>query len=77
MAYAVLQGVQKGSFLVAARRRRKALLFEKGAGGAPVRVEISRIAFGAQVGSQSFIELVIFGTAEALQGPGPLGAEPD
>lgn len=64
VAYAVLPRVQKGGFLVAGGGG-EGVLFEK---GAPVgKVKMSQVTFGAQVGGQSFSELVLFSTAEALK----------
>ena len=65
VGYAVLPRVQKGGFLVAGGGG-EGVLFEK---GVPVgKVKMSQVTFGAQVGGQSFSELVLFSTAEALEG---------
>ncbi len=64
VAYAVLPRVQKGGFLVAGGGG-EGVLFEKGV--AVGKVKMSQVTFGAQVGGQSFSELVIFSTAAALK----------
>ncbi|MBK7865005.1 MAG: hypothetical protein IPJ65_41680 [Archangiaceae bacterium] len=64
VAYVVLPRVQKGGFLVAGGGG-DGVLFEK---GVPVgQVKMSQVTFGAQVGGQSFSELVLFKTADALK----------
>jgi len=62
--YAVLPRVQKGGFLVAGGGG-EGVLFEKGK--AVGKVKMSQVTFGAQVGGQSFSELIIFKTADALK----------
>ncbi|MBL8954064.1 MAG: hypothetical protein JNK82_25025 [Myxococcaceae bacterium] len=64
VAYLVLPKVQKGGFLVAGGGG-EGVLFEKGV--ATGTVKMSQLTFGAQVGGQSFSELVIFKDAEALK----------
>jgi lipid-binding SYLF domain-containing protein len=64
VGYAVLPRVQKGGFLVAGGGG-EGVLFEK---GVPVgKIKMSQVTFGAQVGGQSFSELVLFNSAEALK----------
>lgn len=64
VGYVVLPRVQKGGFLVAGGGG-EGVLFEK---GVPVgRVKMSQLTFGAQVGGQSYSELILFNTAEALK----------
>jgi lipid-binding SYLF domain-containing protein len=63
-AYIVLPRVQKGGFLVAGGGG-EGVLFEK---GVPVgKVKMSQVTFGAQVGGQSFSELVLFKNADAVK----------
>ncbi len=64
VGYVVLPRVQKGGFLVAGGGG-EGVLFEKGV--AVGSVKMSQVTFGAQVGGQSFSELVLFKTAEALK----------
>jgi lipid-binding SYLF domain-containing protein len=64
VAYAVLPRVQKGGFLVAGGGG-EGVLFEKGV--AVGKIKMSQVTFGAQVGGQSFSELIIFKTADALK----------
>jgi lipid-binding SYLF domain-containing protein len=63
VGYAVLPRVQKGGFLIAGGGG-EGVLFEKGV--AVGKIKMSQVTFGAQVGGQSFRELVLFSTAEAL-----------
>jgi lipid-binding SYLF domain-containing protein len=64
VGYVVLPRVQKGGFLVAGGGG-EGVLFEK---GVPVgKVKMSQLTFGAQVGGESFSELILFSTAEALK----------
>jgi lipid-binding SYLF domain-containing protein len=64
VAYAVLPRVQKGGFLVAGGGG-EGVLFEK---GVPVgKVKMRQVTFGAQVGGQSFSELILFSTADAVK----------
>jgi lipid-binding SYLF domain-containing protein len=64
VAYVVLPRVQKGGFLIAGGGG-EGVLFEKGA--AVGKVKMSQVTFGAQVGGQSFSELVLFSTADAVK----------
>lgn len=64
VGYVVLPRVQKGGFLVAGGGG-EGVLFEKGV--AVGTVKMSQMTFGAQVGGQSFSELVLFSTPEALK----------
>jgi lipid-binding SYLF domain-containing protein len=64
VAYVVLPRVQKGGFLVAGGGG-EGVLFEKGV--AVGKVKMSQLTFGAQVGGQSYSELILFSTADALK----------
>jgi lipid-binding SYLF domain-containing protein len=64
VGYVVLPRVQKGGFLVAGGGG-EGVLFEKGV--AVGHVKMSQLTFGAQVGGQSFSELILFSTADALK----------
>lgn len=64
VAYIVIPKVQKGGFLIAGGGG-EGVLFDKGV--ATGRVKMSFVTFGAQVGGQSYSELVILSTSEALK----------